>query len=142
MIINSIRDFIKQCSYLEKFNTVINVDYLAEDFTSYSIEEVPTEPIVKRYINGDTIRQYDFTFASRESYGADVFQNIENSNFYEDFANWLEIKTYNNELPVLESGKECRSILATSNGYAFQTDVDKARYQINIKMIYFQKGGI
>ena len=90
MIIKALRDYISQCPYLYEFNKGINIDYLDNDSTTYSIEEVPCEPIIKRYINGDTKRQYDFIFASRESYGADVFQNIENSGFYEDFSSWIE----------------------------------------------------
>ena len=72
MIIKALRDYISQCPYLYEFNKGINIDYLDNDSTTYSIEEVPCEPIIKQYINGDTKRQYDFIFASRESYGADV----------------------------------------------------------------------
>lgn len=140
MIIDDLRKFIGTCPYLEAFNKGINVDFLAEDSTTYSIEEIPTQPILKRYINGDTVRQYDFIFASRESYGADVFQNIENSGFYEHFAKWLEDETLKGKLPLM-GGNEVRSVLATTSGYAIETDIDKARYQIQCKLIYF-KGGM
>lgn len=140
MIINSIRDFIKTCPYLSDFSKLINVDYLGEDTTSYSIEEIPVEPIMKRYINNDTVRQYDFIFASREDYGSDVLQNIENSGFYEKFAYWLELENNKGNLPQLSEGKTATKIITTSNGYAFQTDVNKARYQIQCKLIYFQGG--
>lgn len=142
MIIDSLREYIKTCPYLDEFSKGINVDYLAEDSTTYSIEEVPCEPIIKRYINGDTKRQYDFIFCSREVYGADVLQNIENCGFYEDFANWIECQSNIGILPELSGNKESSEIKVTTTGYTFQTDVDKARYQIQLKLIYFQKGGI
>lgn len=141
MIIKALRDYISQCPYLYEFNKGINVDYLDNDSTTYSIEEVPCEPIIKRYINGDTKRQYDFIFASRESYGADVFQNIENSGFYEDFSNWIEEESLKGNLPSLEGNKESLEIKVSTTGYAFQTDDNSARYQIQLKLIYFQKGG-
>ena len=141
MIIKALRDYISQCPYLYEFNKGINVDYLDNDSTTYSIEEVPCEPIIKRYINGDTKRQYDFIFASRESYGADVFQNIENSGFYEDFSNWIEEQSVKGNLPSLEGNKESLEIKVSTTGYAFQTDDNSARYQIQLKLIYFQKGG-
>ena len=143
MIIDSIRNFIRTCPHLQEFNGAIkvNVDYLGPESTMYSIEETPCEPIIKKYINGDTVRQYQFVFASRESYGPDVLQNIDNSGFYEDFANWIESENKIGNLPILE-GKECKSIECTSTGYAFQTDIDKARYQIQMRITYFQKGGI
>ena len=81
MIIEAVRTFIKTCPYLQEFDGAIrvNVDYLSDEPTSYSIEEVPIEPILKRYVDGSTRRQYAFIFTSRESYGADVLQNIANS---------------------------------------------------------------
>ena len=141
MIIKSLRDYISQCPYLYEFNKGINIDYLDNDSTTYSIEEVPCEPIIKRYINGDTKRQYDFIFASRESYGADVFQNIENSGFYEDFSSWIEEESSKGNLPSLEGNRESLEIRVSTTGYAFQTDDNSARYQIQLKLIYFQKGG-
>lgn len=141
MIIKALRDYISQCPYLYEFNKGINIDYLDNDSTTYSIEEVPCEPIIKQYINGDTKRQYDFIFASRESYGADVFQNIENSGFYEDFSSWIEEESSKGNLPSLEGNRESLEIKVSTTGYAFQTDDNSARYQIQLKLIYFQKGG-
>lgn len=141
MIIKALRDYISQCPYLYEFNKGINIDYLDNDSTTYSIEEVPCEPIIKRYINGDTKRQYDFIFASRESYGADVFQNIENSGFYEDFSSWIEEESSKGNLPSLEGNRESLEIKVSTTGYAFQIDDNSARYQIQLKLIYFQKGG-
>ncbi|MCE9656518.1 chloramphenicol resistance protein [Clostridium celatum] len=139
MIIESLKDYISTCPYLYEFNKEINVDYLDDDSTTYSIEEVPCEPIIKKYLNGDTKRQYDFIFASRESYGPDVFQNIENSGFYEDFASWIEEESFNNNLPDLGEGREPIKIEVSTTGYAFQTDINQARYQIQLKLIYFQR---
>ena len=81
MIIDSIRKFIRSCPHLQEFEGAIkvNVDYLGDESTVYSIDEVPCDPIIKKYVNGDSIRQYEFIFASRESYGPDVLNNISNS---------------------------------------------------------------
>ena len=143
MIIDSIRKFIRKCPCLSEFNGAVrvNVDYLESKPTTYSIEEVPTQPIIKKYIDGSSLRQYEFIFASRECYGPDVLQNIDNCGFYEDFANWIENQNLDGNLPILKD-KVCRSIECLSNGYAFQTDVDKARYQIQMRITYFQKGGM
>lgn len=141
MIINSLRNFIRECPYLQEFNGAIrvNVDYLGEESTVYSIEETPCEPIIKKYVDGSSKRQYQFVFTSRENYGADVLQNIDNCGFYEHFSTWLEEQNLIGNLPELEN-KEALKIEATSTGYAFQTDIDKARYQIQCKLIYMQGG--
>lgn len=139
--IESIREYIKKCPYLEEFNGAvrIGVDYLEGDSTTYSIEKTPSNPILKRFIDGSTIRQETFIFCSREDYGADVLQNIDNSNFYEKFAKWIEEMNDENKLPILESNKESEKIEVTTSGYAFQTDVDKAQYQIQMRLIYMER---
>ncbi|MBU3107141.1 chloramphenicol resistance protein [Clostridium gasigenes] len=144
MIIDAIRKFIRQCEHLQEFNGAvkINVDYLAEESTQYSIEEVPCEPVLKKYVNGDSVRQYQFIFCSREPYGADVLQNINNSGFFEKFADWVEKKNINSYLPILDEGCESTELKVLSNGYAFQVSEDKARYQIELRLKYYKKGSV
>lgn len=139
-IIESIRSFIKQCPFLEEFEGAvrIGVDYLDSESTTYSIEKVPCNPIIKKYVDGSSKRQEQFIFASRESYGQDIFNNLDNINFYEKFANWIEENNNNEKLPILDN-KESLSLEVTSNGYAFQTDIDKAQYQIQMKLIYMER---
>ena len=143
MIIESIRNFIRKMDCLEMFNNAIrvNVNYLDSNVDTYSIEEMPIEPILKRYINGDSIRQYAFIFTSREPYGSDVLQNIDNSGFYEKFADELETKNDNEIFPVLDSNLEVREIKVTSTGYAFAVSEDTAQYQIQLRLKYYKKQG-
>lgn len=140
MIIDSIRDYIKQCPFLEEFNNAIrvNVNYLDSEIDTYSIEEVPTQPIIKRYVNGDTLRQYDFIFTSKEPYGSDVFQNIENSGFYEKLADWIETNSDNDIFPILKKGMEATDVSVTTTGYAFSVTEDTAQYQIQLKLKYMK----
>ena len=144
MIITALRKFIKTCPYLQEFEGTegiikVNVDYLEELATVYSIEEVPTNPILRTYVNGDSIRQFQFIFASREPYGTDVLQNISNSGFYFDFANWIEQNNSNDIFPILDSGYESQEIKVLSPGYAFAVSVDQARYQVEMRLKYYKK---
>lgn len=142
MIIKALRDYIRGCPHLDTFNNAIkvNVNYLEADTDTYSIEEVPVNPIVKKYVNGDSIRQYAFIFTSREPYGVDVLQNIDNSGFYEKFADWIENQNDNEIFPVIDNGLEPLEINVTSTGYAFAVSEDTAQYQINLRLKYFKKG--
>ncbi|ADL53213.1 chloramphenicol resistance protein [Clostridium cellulovorans] len=141
MIIEAIKDFIKTCPYLEEFEggIRINVNYLDGESVMYSIEEIPTEQVLKQYINGDSLRQLQFTFCSRESYSADVLQNIANSKFYEDFANWVEEQNDNENLPLLANKFEATEIKVLTNGYAVQVSEDTARYQIDLRLKYMKR---
>lgn len=139
-VIESIRNFIKECPCLDEFARGVNIEFLNDNITSYSIETVPTEPILKRFVNGDCIKQFIFVFASIESYGDDMLQNIENSDFYERFAKWIEKQNNCGDLPMLDGLKESLKIEVTTPGYLFQTDIDKAQYQIQLRLKYFEKG--
>lgn len=137
-IIQCIRDFIKKCPYLPEFQKSIGVDYLAPDVQSYMIEAVPCDPILKRYITGQSIRQYRFNFGSRETYSADVLDNLANSMFYEHFQEWLEECTKSANLPDLTGGKLSRQIMATTHGYVYDaSDQQKAQYMIQCNLIYY-----
>ena len=136
-IVECIRDFVKKCPYLSEFHRGIGVDYLAEDTQSYMIEAVPCNPIVKRYVSGQSVRQFQFYFASRETYSKNVLDNLENCAFYERFQNWLEECTKNDDLPELTGGKVAREIMATTHGYVFDAEQSKAQYMIQCNLIYF-----
>lgn len=140
-LVKNVREFIKQCPYLKDYEGAIRigVDYLGEYATTYSIESVPCQPIVKKYIDGSSVRQELFIFCSREAWGEDVFQNLENCEFYENFYNWLEEMNRNKRFPYIGNKRYVRKIELLSNGYAFAVDVDKAQYQIQFKITYFQE---
>lgn len=139
MIMEAIRDIIKKCPYLDEFYQSIGVDHLGKDSTSYSIESVPGKQILKRDIVGNTKRQYLFNFASREAYGEDVRNQIDNIGFYEHFSDWLEQVSTEGDFPELEQGKEILKIEAITGGYAFDTDMQKAKYQIQCRLVYYQE---
>ena len=62
----------------------INVDFLGENPTEFAIIPIAVDPILERYVDGTSLRQYQFQLISCNDYGADVMQNIDNSTFYED----------------------------------------------------------
>lgn len=80
-IVEAIRNIVKQCPYLDEYCKGIGVDYLGSDTTYYSIESVPSQTVLKKDIVGNTKRQHLFNFASRELYGEEVRQNLENIGF-------------------------------------------------------------
>lgn len=142
MIIDSLKKFMQKCPLLEEFNSAVGVDNLPERDDGFAIETVPCEPVKKRYISGDAIKQYMFNFTSKSSYGNDVRQNIENIGFYENFAKWLDECTAKKDFPELPEGMTAQKIVAVTTGYVFDTDVDTAKYMIQCRLEYYHKGGI
>lgn len=135
-IVESVRDFIALCPLLK--DGCLNVDRLGSNAIEYTIDTVPCEPIMKKYIDGSTLRQFEFVFASRESYGADVLQNIANSEFYEKFANWIEHNSNTGFLPILDEDRKSQALDVITCGYAYDTGDNSARYQIQLKLTYYQ----
>lgn len=142
-VIECIRKFIREeCPLLKEFGelfSTVGMDKLGEDTGSYTVEIIPSEPIVKRYTGGDTIRRVSFYFASRESY--EDLKNIDTSEFYEKFSDWMERCTRSGKLPVLEDGKDAKCIKATTQGYLMDVTETKAQYQIQCEFQYYQSKG-
>lgn len=136
-IIEAVRDYILTCPLLKDLAR-INVDFLPEDASTYSIESVPTQTIISTDIDGSTTRQFVFVFASRLFYTDELRNNIDNSGFYEDFENWLEANSENDVFPTLDEGLTPTKIEAISSGYLFDIagDYSNARYQIQCRLIY------
>lgn len=134
-IIESIREYISKLDCMKTYENAINVNYLDGETDSFSIEEIPCEPVVKHYVDGSSIRQYQFVFCSREPYGAEILQNIENSTFYEDFANEIEQKNNKGILPSVDG---VRSLEITSTAYTVEVTEDTAMYQINLNFKYLK----
>ncbi len=136
-IISALEEYFRGCPLLA--NGAFRVDYLGIAPIEYSIDVLPVDPIVKRYTDGSSVRQYLFTFSSREFYSPDRLQNIENSAFYEKLSDWCETKNKAQELPELPSGMEAEKLQVVSSGYLFDAKMKNARYQIQLRLIYFKE---
>lgn len=136
-VIESIRDFIAGCPLL-KNGVLLNVDRLGATEIEYTVDGEITSPILRQYTDGSSLRQFEFVFASREKYGADTLQNIANSGFYEDFADWIETQSNTGNLPKLGKYRVPQYIEVLSGGYVFDSDDSTARYQIQLKFVYYQ----
>lgn len=136
-IIEALEQYFLKCDLLK--DGCLRVDFLGEKPVEYSIEVLPCDPIVKRYADGSSVRQYLFAFGSREYYSQERLQNIQNSAFYEKFADWVEAKNQSEELPELPSGMEAQGIEVVSSGYLFDGSMKNARYQIQLRLLYFKE---
>lgn len=138
-IIQSIRDFIAGCPYLPEYYNCLAIDRLEESVSSYSIDAVPCNPIVKPYVNGDSLRQFEFHFSSTEAYSMEILDQVTNSAFFEHFAAWLEASSNSRNLPVLSGSRKSMIIEALTHGYIAGTSDTTARYCIQCRLTYYQK---
>lgn len=134
-MISEIRDFIETLSIVDNFAR-INVDFLGDMPTEYVLEPIPTERVIKQYVDGSTLNQYVFQFGSREYYSSDVVENMQKSEFYNQFQDVIKWCNRNGILPNIQG---IQSIECLNVGTIQNAETDTAKYSIQMRITYFRK---
>lgn len=146
IIIGAIREYILTCPFLKAFEDafpIIDVERADDKATTYMIESDPVDPVIKKYLDGSGIYRFGFVFASREFADGETKDRIENSGFYQYFADWIRDRSRLKELPELGDNMEAMEIKANTQGYVFDENADVQQYQIQCELKYYKKvGGI
>lgn len=118
----------------------LDVDFLDEEAETYSVDTIPCEEVLKRYMDGSTRKQFQFAVSSRRYYEQNIAQNLGNLQFFADLTEWVENKTLARELPAMDGGRTAQAMIVTSTAYPFVVSEDgKARYQLQMRLEYFQQ---
>ena len=133
-MISKIRQYFFDLGIIDE-NSNINVDFLSNEPIEYVIEPIPMEPVIRQYADGSSLRQFVFQFGSREYFGADVIQNMKNTEFYEDFSELIED---NNKKGVLPNIDGIQSIECLNNGTINEDNTDNAKYVIQMRITYYR----
>ncbi len=121
----------------------LDVDFLDEAADTYSVDTIPCEEVVKRYLDGSTVKQFQFAVSSRRFYDQNIAQNLGNLEFFEGLTAWVEQKAQARELPEMDSNRVAQKIVVTSTAYPFIVSEDgKARYQLQMRLEYYQKRSV
>ena len=139
-VMQSVQKWLKTYS---KLSGRLDVDFLDENADTYSVDTIPCEEIIKRYMDGGTVKQFQFAVSSRRFYEQNIKQNLSNLQFFEDLTAWVESKARSRQLPTMDKGRTAQKIVVTSTAYPFSISEDgKARYQIQMRLEYYQKGSV
>lgn len=136
-IMEGLSDYFQTCPLLK--DGVFRVNALGSDPVEYALEAGITAPIVKRYVNGSSNRQYQFNFNSREAYSMDRILAIQNECFYENFCGWVEEQDKNGNLPEMPKGCEAQSLIVLAPGFMMDATMENAYYQVQLQLIYFKE---
>ena len=132
-MIEEIRNyFLKNVTLAKEFDYIL-ADFLGDEATTYTIEPIPTEPILRQYRDGGSLNQYVFQFGSREFYDNSVAQNINNLGFYEKFQEEIETNNKNGVLPEITG---IQSIECLNNGTIQDVQSGTAKYVIQMRITY------
>lgn len=111
----------------------INADFLGNE-GDFSLNKIPTQSIVEKWVTGEELHRDVFSFRSRKAYSQDTINNLENIGFFEQFER--KVKSNNNEgvLPDINGIQSieclnCGTLIATENG-------NSAIFDIQIQITY------
>lgn len=137
-MIDSIRQYIGECPIFK--GNKINVNYLGNKAkVSYSVEAVPSNPLIKKYTDGAKLCQVLFVVASRELYTESPKDNTAVMKFYDDFANWVDLQNKTRHLPPLPNNCLSQSLEVLTGPYLFDVGNNDARYQIQCRLTYYKE---
>lgn len=133
-----LRTWFRSCPALAE-GSRFRVDYLAENPTEYALYAVPSQIKYRENILGEEVPEdfqtINYIFASKESYGPDVEQNLANLGFYDEVVLWILSQNEQRNFPTINEGR-VRSIVPTLTAYPIQIGSNAAKYQIQLKITY------
>ena len=111
----------------------INVNMLSNDINNYSLDKVPTNSTVEKWITGLEIHRDVYIFRSRMAYSQDVINNLSNIGFFEIFESIINNKNKDGELPEIEG---IESIECLSCGTLNNAGTNTCEFQIQLQITY------
>ncbi len=135
-LISAVQTYLK--NYTDLTGKPVWVNYLGESAPEFSVVPLPGAGIVAHYISGATRRVYPFALQSKQTTHAEA-ERLDNSEFFEEFAAWLEQQTEAGIFPTLSAGQAATAIEVTGGGVMYeQGQSGTAFYQIECRLVYEQ----
>ena len=113
----------------------INANMLSNDINNYSLDKIPTETEVERWIIGIVKRRDVYSFRSRMAYSQDTINNLKNIGFFEKFENIIKS---NNDEGILPDIKGIESIECLNCGTMNNAETNTAEFDIQIQLTYIE----
>ena len=114
-------------------NYQINADMLSNKVGDYSLDKIPTNTEVEKWIIGVAKRKDVYSFRSRKPYSQDTINNLKNIGFFEEFESIIKS---NNDEGVLPEIDNIESIECLNCGTLNNVDGTQATFDIQIQITY------
>lgn len=139
-MIGAIRTYFSKCLCFDDLKK-IGIDFLSNDANIASIDRTPIQPLKNEKISGTKLKQASFTLRVKLNHSDELKQQIENSNFLEDFEDWLEEQNDLKIFPKFKENKKVTKVYVSSSNYLFAIEptLRKAIYQVQIIVEYEKK---
>lgn len=136
--LQGLKDWLEACPVFG--GKTLYVDALPERPGEYAIEIDPENIEDKLFMRGAKKRIL-FLIASREIKLEDADNNRENLDFYAEVSEWMAKQNRLRRFPDIGAGQQVLQVLPNTDGYLAVADGHgTARYQMQCRLTYFQKG--
>lgn len=114
-------------------NFKINANMLAKNINNYSLDRMPTNSVVEKWINGVEIHKDIYSFRSRKEYSTSEINNLQNIGFFEKFESAIKTNNKKGELPKIEGIEQIECL---NCGTLLSVDTNTAIFDIQIQITY------
>jgi len=111
----------------------INANMLPADTNNYSLDKIPVDKSVEKWITGDEIHRDVFSFRSRNNYSQDTLNNLKNIGFFEVFEKKISSNNKQGILPDIDGIQEIKCLNCGSMSNA---STNTAEFDIQIEIDY------
>lgn len=111
----------------------INANMLSNDINNYSIDKIPTNTEIEKWIIGPSRRKEIYSLRSRKAYSQDTINNLNNIGFFESFE---KIINSNNEEGILPQIEGIEKIECLNCGTMNIAGTNTAEFDIQIQITY------
>ena len=111
----------------------INADMLSNKIDDFSLDKIPTDPEIEKWIIGISKKRDIYSFRSRKPYSQDTITNLTNIGFFEEFENIIKTNNDEGNLPDIDG---IESIECLNCGTLNLTNGTSAIFDIQIQVTY------
>jgi len=114
----------------------LNANNLASDTNNFSLDKIPMQKTISKWIIGTKIQRDVYSFRSRLSYSQDTITNLKNMGFFEDFEALIDSNNKNGILPEIDNIKSIECLNCATMNYA---ETNTAEFDIQIQITYLEE---
>ena len=133
--ISKLRDYLLRIidEITENDEYQINANMLSNDINNYSLDKIPTESTIEKWIFGIEIHRDVYSFRSRMAYSIDTINNLKNIGFFEVFEGIIKSNNKNKILPDIDG---IESIECLNCGTMNDADTNTAEFDVQLQITY------
>ena len=131
-IIDYVTDLIKELNsdYLQ-----VNADWLGIEASNYSVDKVPVDSNMEKWIIPCFVKRDVYTLRTRENYSSDVINNLQNIGFFEKLERKINSNNSKGIRPKI-SGIESIECLTAGALNSVDPSLKTAEFSIQIQISY------